>query len=176
MPSVGHPTIGAAVRDPVCTTVQLAAGTFAESVEVARDLVIAGAGSAASVVAGRLLVSGATSDVTLAGLRVDTTGTGVAGCWPRALEAAGGAEVAAGPGRGRAPHGDGRPPLPAVRRRLRQLRHPGLVSGGAVAPGRRRSISGTDCSSVDTRGALALRSEVRFRIPNDRDDESLNFG
>ena len=97
VPSVGHPTIGAAVRDPVCTTVQLAAGTFAESVEVARDLVIAGAGSAASVVAGRLLVSGATSDVTLAGLRVDTTGTGVAGCWPRALEAVGGAEGAAGP-------------------------------------------------------------------------------
>lgn len=97
VPSVGHPTIGAAVRDPVCTTVQLAAGTFAESVEVARDLAIAGVGSAVSAVAGHLLVSGATSDVTLSGLRVDTTGTGVAGCWPRALETVGGAEVAAGP-------------------------------------------------------------------------------
>lgn len=97
VPSVGHPTIGAAVRDPVCTTVQLAAGTYSESVEVARDLAIAGVGSAASLVAGHLLVSGATSDVTLSGLRVDATGTGVAGCWPRALEAVGGAEVAAGP-------------------------------------------------------------------------------
>lgn len=41
---------------------------------------IAGTGSAASVIAGRLLVSGATSDVTLAGLRVDTTATGGPPC------------------------------------------------------------------------------------------------
>ncbi len=98
VPSVGHPTIGAAVRDPVCTTVQLAAGTFAESVEVARDLVIAGAGSAASVVAGRLLVSGATSDVTLCGpARGHDRGreSPVAGRGRSRLVA--GAEVAAGP-------------------------------------------------------------------------------
>ena len=97
VPSAGHPTIGSAVRDPACTTVQVAAGTFAESAEIGRDLELAGAGSAATVVAGRLLVTGATSDVTISGLSVDTTGAGVAGCWPRALEALAGAEIAAGP-------------------------------------------------------------------------------
>jgi hypothetical protein len=97
VPSAGHPTIDAAVRDPVCTTAQLAAGTFAESVEIARDLALAGAGSAASVVAGPVRVTGSSSDVTISALRVDTTGAGVAGCWPRALEATSGAELAAGP-------------------------------------------------------------------------------
>ena len=97
VPSGGHPTIDSAVRDPVCTTAQLAAGSFAESVAIDRDFALVGAGAAASVVAGPVRVTGSGSDVTLSALRVDTTGTGVAGCWPRALEATAGAELAAGP-------------------------------------------------------------------------------
>jgi hypothetical protein len=97
VPSAGHPTIDSAVRDPICTTAQLAAGSFAESVAIDRDFALVGAGPAASVVAGPVRVTGSSSDVTISALRVDTTGTGVAGCWPRALEAVAGAELAAGP-------------------------------------------------------------------------------
>ena len=52
VPSGGHPTIDSAVRDPACTTAQLAAGSFAESVEIGRDFALVGAGPAASAVAG----------------------------------------------------------------------------------------------------------------------------
>ncbi|MDQ1349155.1 MAG: hypothetical protein QG573_2533 [Acidobacteriota bacterium] len=97
VPSGGHPTIDSAVRDPACTTAQLAAGSFAESVEIGRDFALVGAGPAASVVAGAVRVTGSGSDVTISALRVDTTSAGVAGCWPRALEATAGAELAAGP-------------------------------------------------------------------------------
>ena len=161
---------------------QLAAGTFAESVEVARDLVIAGTGSAASVIGGRLLVSGATSDVTLAGLRVDTTGADVAGCWPRALAALGGAEVAPG-AMWTCAIGDGRPALQALRRRLRKLWDPWrLVSARAVGGGWRRSISGTDFSSEDARGAAergrscSPGARPLLRVANDLVYDSSDFG
>jgi hypothetical protein len=97
VPSGGYPTIDSAVRDPVCTTAQLAAGSFAESVAIDRDFALVGAGPAASVVAGPVRVTGSSSDVTISALRIDTTGAGVAGCWPRALEATSGAELSAGP-------------------------------------------------------------------------------
>lgn len=97
VPTASHPTIGAAVRDLGCTTAQVAAGTYPEHVEIARDLVVAGAGPGATIVAGRWLVSGATSDVVLSGLRIDATAAGVGGCWAQALEVRDGAAVAAGP-------------------------------------------------------------------------------
>ena len=96
VPSALYPTLGAAVRDGACTLVQLAAGSFPENVVIARDLAVAGAGSAASSLHGNLTVTGAGNDVTLDALRVDGTAAGVAGCWPEILKASGGATITAG--------------------------------------------------------------------------------
>ena len=97
VPSAPHPTVGAALRDANCTTVQLGAGAYAENVAVARDVTLQGGGSAATFLEGFLAATGATTDVTLAALTIDGTAAGVAGCWPEALAAAGGAELATGP-------------------------------------------------------------------------------
>jgi len=97
VPSASHPTVGAALRDAFCTTIQLAAGVFEENVAVERDVILQGAGSGASVLAGHLAVTGATTDAQLSGLGIDGTAAGVAGCWGEILSAAGGAEIATGP-------------------------------------------------------------------------------
>lgn len=93
VPTGSHPTLGAAVRDLACTTIQLAAGTFPENVVLARDLAIEGGGSALSIVTGTFEVSGAASGVTLAGLSLDGTAAGVAGCWTSLLRTTGGARL-----------------------------------------------------------------------------------
>lgn len=95
VPTIAHPTLGAAVRDVACTTIQLAAGTFAENVVLARDLAIEGAGSGFSILTGAIEVSGAASDVTLARLALDGAAAAVAGCWPSLLRATGGARLEA---------------------------------------------------------------------------------
>jgi hypothetical protein len=97
VPAPSHPTIGAALRDGNCTTIELAAGSYPENVTVERDVVVQGAGSSASVLQGYLAVTGATADVALVGLTIDGTAAGVAGCWREVLSVAGGAEVATGP-------------------------------------------------------------------------------
>ena len=96
VPSASFPTLSAAVRDVGCTLVQVAGGTLAENVSIARDVTIQGAGSAATFVQGSFLVTGAGNDVTLDALRVDGTAAGVAGCWPEILKASGGATITAG--------------------------------------------------------------------------------
>lgn len=95
VPSPSHPTVGAALRDGSCTTVQLAPGTYPENVVVARDVALEGAGSGLSIVAGAVEVTGATSDVTLARLTIDGTSAAVAGCWPSLLRTSSGARLAA---------------------------------------------------------------------------------
>lgn len=95
VPSVSHPTVGAAVRDLSCTTIQLAAGTYPENVVVARDVAIAGAGASLSIVAGAIEVSGAATDAALARLALDGGAAGVAGCWPALLSATAGARLVA---------------------------------------------------------------------------------
>jgi hypothetical protein len=97
VPAPSHPTIGAALRDGTCTTVELAAGSYPENVTVERDVVLQGAGSGATSLEGYLAITGATADVTLAALTIDGTAAGVAGCWREVLSVAGGAEVATGP-------------------------------------------------------------------------------
>jgi hypothetical protein len=97
VPSTPYPTIAAAVHTGACATVQLAAGVFPEHVLVSRDLVLQGAGSAATTIQGYLSASGAGNGVTLAALLVDGTATGVAGCWTSLLVSTGGAELVAGP-------------------------------------------------------------------------------
>lgn len=96
VPTTPYPTLGAAVRDAGCTLVQLAAGSFAEHVDLTRDLAIEGAGSASTTLQGHLRVTGAGNDVTLNGLTIDGTATGVAGCWGEILLATGGGTVTAG--------------------------------------------------------------------------------
>lgn len=95
VPAAGHPTIGAALRDAACTAIQLAAGSYAENVEVSRDVAIAGSGSALSTLEGAVAVSGSATNLTLAALAVEGVSAGVAGCWPSLLVATGGARVVA---------------------------------------------------------------------------------
>ncbi len=97
VPAASHPTVGAALRDASCTTIQLGAGSFPENVTVERDLVLQGAGAGTSFLEGYLLVTGATAEVTFAALTIDGTAPGVAGCWRELLSVSGGAEVAPGP-------------------------------------------------------------------------------
>ena len=59
VPTTSYPTLGAAARDAGCTLVQLTAGGFPENVTLARDLAIAGAGSAATTLQGDFFVAGA---------------------------------------------------------------------------------------------------------------------
>lgn len=93
VPSPDHPTADAAVRDVACTTIHLAAGTYAENVTVQRGVAIEGAGSGLSIVAGALEVGGTTTVVGIARLTLDGSAEGVAGCWASLLAASSGAEI-----------------------------------------------------------------------------------
>ena len=95
VPSGSYPTIQAAVDDPGCTEIVLAAQTFVEPVVIARDLIMGGASSSTTLIEGRVVVEGATTQVELHDLTVDASAPAVAGCYPVALLARGGAEVAA---------------------------------------------------------------------------------
>ena len=57
VPSPDHPTIRSAVDDTHCTEISIAAGSFAESVRVERDVTMRGGGSGRTVVYGVLEVS-----------------------------------------------------------------------------------------------------------------------
>jgi pectin methylesterase-like acyl-CoA thioesterase len=89
VPSGPYPTIAGALADPTCTTVQVAAGTYTESLQVTRDVTVQGAGSASTVVAGVLRASGPGVDVTLRTLRIDATAATTTSCAASALGAPG---------------------------------------------------------------------------------------
>ena len=93
VPSGTYPTIQAAVDAPVCTEIVLAAGTFAESVVVARDLTVGGVSAATTVIEGRVTVQGSATVVVLENLTVDGTASGVAGTFAEALLVEDGAEL-----------------------------------------------------------------------------------
>lgn len=93
VPSGPHPTIQSAVDDGSCTELELAGQTFAESVTIPRDLIVRGASTDTAVIAGRLVVEGPTTQVTLEDLTVDASVQGVGGTVPTALNASAGAEV-----------------------------------------------------------------------------------
>jgi hypothetical protein len=95
VPSAPHPTIQEAVDDLACTEVVLAAQTFTESVVVGRDLDVGGASSATTVIEGRVVVEGATTQVDLHDLTIDASAPSVAGCFPVALVARNGAQISA---------------------------------------------------------------------------------
>ncbi|MEO7793281.1 MAG: hypothetical protein ABIV06_00795 [Thermoanaerobaculia bacterium] len=65
---------------------------------IERDLVLHGAGPNSTTIVGQLSISGATSDVTLTGLRLDSTGLTAGGCTEPALTTSGGARVTSGAG------------------------------------------------------------------------------
>ena len=82
-----HATIQAAVDDPGCATVALAAQTYGESIVIRRSLTFVGPGSGGAGVQGLVLIAGATTEVALQDLRVEN------GCRPDALRTSGGARL-----------------------------------------------------------------------------------
>ncbi len=72
VPSAPHPTIQAAVDDVGCTDIVVAAGSFAESPLIARNLSVQGAGSGSTYIQGQVEVTAGV--VTLAGLNISAAG------------------------------------------------------------------------------------------------------
>jgi len=85
VPSGTYPTIQAAIDAPACTEIVLAAGTFTESVVVARDLTVGGVSAATTVIEGQVTVQGSATVVVLEDLTVDGSASGVAGTFTEAL-------------------------------------------------------------------------------------------
>lgn len=81
-------SIHAAVLDPDCAVVNVAAGNFVESVAVTRSLWINGAATQTTIVQGRVLVRGSGVVLDLTNLSVDARGA-PAGCYD-AIEVASG--------------------------------------------------------------------------------------
>lgn len=94
-----HADLRCAIADLTCTDITLAAGTFTvDLLPIERDLDLHGAGPGQTTIGGQLSISGATSDVSLANVRLDATGASVAGCAEAALASSGGARVTSGAG------------------------------------------------------------------------------
>ncbi len=74
-----HLRIQAAIYDPTCTTITLAAQTYAESLEVFRSVSLAGPAAGGAVIQGQIRAVGSTTQVTLQDLQVEN------GCTPNAL-------------------------------------------------------------------------------------------
>lgn len=88
-----HATIQQALDQPLCTTILLAAGTYAESITIDRSVSLRGAASPPSILAGRVMVTGTGTVAALADLRVDTSTPGLAGCFPEAVVVGEGARL-----------------------------------------------------------------------------------
>lgn len=93
VPSVGYPTIATALADATCDPIQIAAGTYATSLAIARDVTLSGAGSASTTIAGSVQVRGAATDAVLNALRIDATTASSALCYASGLDARGGAKA-----------------------------------------------------------------------------------
>lgn len=93
VPSTSYPTIQAAADTPTCSSIVAAAGTYPESLVLARTLTLQGAGPAATFVLGSLRVRGAATIVQLAGFQLDGSASGVSGCWSNLLDVDGGAQA-----------------------------------------------------------------------------------
>jgi hypothetical protein len=95
VPSTPHPTVQSAVSDLTCNEIVLASQAFRESVTVSRDLTLSGTSSSATIIEGRLVVEGDTTQVVIHDLKVDGSAPSVAGCFDEALVAQGGAQISA---------------------------------------------------------------------------------
>jgi len=94
VPSSSHVTIQAAVDDPACTEIELAAGAFIESVVIPRDLVLRGASTTATVIEGQVTVQGGSTQAHIEDLTIDGSAAGVGGTLDQALLVGGGARIA----------------------------------------------------------------------------------
>lgn len=92
VPSV-YATIAAALADPTCDPIQVAAGTYTGNLAIARDVTLNGAGSASTTIAGWVAVSGAATDAVLNSLRVDATAASSSICDANGLDVRGGAKA-----------------------------------------------------------------------------------
>jgi hypothetical protein len=92
VPSV-YPTLAAALADPSCDPIQVAAGTFPGSPAIARDVTITGAGSGSTTIAGWVSVTGAATDAVLDALRIDATAASATLCHASGLDVRGGAKA-----------------------------------------------------------------------------------
>jgi hypothetical protein len=91
VPTTTYPNIQSAVDDATCSPVVLASGTFSEEVTITRTLTLEGTSSAATIVEGRVAVTGGT--VQLNNMRIGTaTPTGTTP-HTSALSSSGGAQV-----------------------------------------------------------------------------------
>jgi hypothetical protein len=88
-----YPTIAAALADPGCNPIQVAAGSFPESPAVVRAVTIAGAGSASTTIAGWVSVRGAATVLVLDALRIEAAGASAALCSANGLDVRGGAKA-----------------------------------------------------------------------------------
>jgi hypothetical protein len=84
-----HPTIQDAVDDPACTSIDLAAQSYQESIEIRRSLTLGGPAAGGAVIERLVLLSGDGVVVDLEHLEVAN------GCTPDAMGATGGATVSA---------------------------------------------------------------------------------
>jgi len=87
-----YPTVQAAVADPACSTVVVAAGNYAECITIDRTLTLQGAGPACTILAGPLSVEGADTELTLLSFGIDSTAP-PSGCSTAPLAVTDGATV-----------------------------------------------------------------------------------
>ncbi len=93
VPSGTHPSIQSAIDDAGCTEVVLAAQTFVESVAVGRSVSIAGGSTATTIVDGRFVVNGSSTEITLNNLTINAASLSSAGCFREGLDVTGGATL-----------------------------------------------------------------------------------
>ena len=93
VPTGSFPTIAAALANPACDPIQVAAGSFPESPAIARDVTITGAGSGSTTIAGWVSVTGAATDAVLDALRIDATAASATLCHASGLDVRGGAKA-----------------------------------------------------------------------------------
>ena len=93
VPTGSHPTIQEAVDDAACTEIDLGGQTYTESVSIGRTLSLSGVSSAPSIIAGRVVIQGAATVVSLADLTIDGSDPTVAGCFVEAVDVSGGAQM-----------------------------------------------------------------------------------
>lgn len=82
-----HTTVQEAIDDLACTTINLSAQTYAESITVLRTLTLAGPGGGGAIIEGLVLVAGVGTTVDLNDLAVQN------GCLGNAMVVRGGAQV-----------------------------------------------------------------------------------
>lgn len=93
VPTGSHPTIQSAIDDGTCTEIELGSQTYTESIAIGRTLSVSGVSSSASVIAGRVHLTGTSTVVSLADLTADGSDPAVAGCFREAVDVDDGAQL-----------------------------------------------------------------------------------